>query len=721
MSDILRPDAGVIYDALSMWYKDAYHGQIEIGWRDPASGILNRFKRFELDEIEELATFVHDTNSQEGANVYFRPSTVRPSNGPATDSDVWMMPGVWADCDDKAAVDNLAANPLRYRPTFMVITGRDPEVRGQAFWQFSEPVMTANDVRDINSFIAQHFGSDPAVVNVSRLMRIPGSVAWPVKKGRTKAEITEWLLPADAAQRRTPASAWAHMVRQAAPKAPEITPRNPVEIPQNHADQRETGGFSIDTGRQGVSVADLYRDVRLPGSWHHSVLRLVASWVNRGFSDLEIKMMAPALTLPGFTVRQTVEEVEVMIKGAREKWGIADKNPLADAAEKPPQTIWVDRRIDFADLPVRPWLAHGFLMRSAVSVLSGQGAGGKSSMVIAMALAAAAGIKFGAFVPGRKLKIGIFNVEDDQDEQARRCLAALAAQPDVPQSALSNVLRMGPDTVGTLFERDPDTGEVQPTAAMKQLEQIIQDEGLDVLFVDPLAELHNADENDNTAMRSIIAAFRATAQRLNICICILHHDRKGVGIAGDVDRMRGASSLSGAARVVLTLTRMTEEEASALAVDPQDRKSYIRIDNAKSNYSLGGEAGWYKLDGYTIPNGEQVAAATPWTPPKPLDGITRHHVLMVLEAAMTEPPELRRKDMRAEGWLGHAAMAATGLPEAKVKIVIGALIRSGALYIEMAKDSKRMPKAILTVDEKKYLEIKTGERDALDAEAEDDE
>jgi len=76
MSDILRPDAGVIYDALSMWYKDAYHGQIEIGWRDPASGILNRFKRFELDEIEELATFVHDTNSQEGANVYFRPSTV---------------------------------------------------------------------------------------------------------------------------------------------------------------------------------------------------------------------------------------------------------------------------------------------------------------------------------------------------------------------------------------------------------------------------------------------------------------------------------------------------------------------------------------------------------------------------------------------------------------------------------------------------------------------
>jgi RecA-family ATPase len=89
---------------------------------------------------------------------------------------------------------------------------------------------------------------------------------------------------------------------------------------------------------------------------------------------------------------------------------------------------------------------------------------------------------------------------------------------------------------------------------MQELERLCEGAGAGLLVCDPLAELHNAEENDNTAMRAVIAAFRGLAQRLGIAVLILHHDRKGASTPGDMDRVRGASAISGAVRVMLTLT-----------------------------------------------------------------------------------------------------------------------------------------------------------------------
>ncbi len=45
-------------------------------------------------------------------------------------------------------------------------------------------------MRETNAAIAAAPGADPAVVNPGRIMRLPGSVAWPVKSGRV-AELVE--------------------------------------------------------------------------------------------------------------------------------------------------------------------------------------------------------------------------------------------------------------------------------------------------------------------------------------------------------------------------------------------------------------------------------------------------------------------------------------------------------------------------------------------------
>lgn len=302
-----------------------------------------------------------------------------------------------------------------------------------------------------------------------------------------------------------------------------------------------------------------------------------------------------------------------------------------EGAQPKASPLWVDADEWTPDaIPKRPWVVPGYFMRGAVSILSGQGAGGKSSLIVCWTTAGATGQAVGDFKPTAPLVVVNYNVEDEQDEQRRRYSAALSAAGNTPADIRNRVIRCGPHDVGTLFERDNNTGRVLPTIAMGALEQLITDAGADVLICDPLAELHNAEENDNTAMRSVVAAFRSMAKRLNIAVMVLHHDRKGNNAPGDMDRMRGASAVSGAVRVALTLSTMSQEEADKFGIPPEDRRRHFRVDGAKSNYAPAQDAEWWRLDGIEIPNGETVAACRPWTPPSPFDGLSYGDCVEVL-------------------------------------------------------------------------------------------
>ena len=87
-------------------------------------------------------------------------------------------------------------------------------------------------------------------------------------------------------------------------------------------------------------------------------------------------------------------------------------------------------------------------------------------------------------------------------EQRRRLSAALRQFSANPGDIAGKVIRTGPSGVGTLLVRD-DKGRVQFTPAMDRLEQLIIQYKVDVLFADPLSELHASEENDNGAMRAM--------------------------------------------------------------------------------------------------------------------------------------------------------------------------------------------------------------------------
>lgn len=272
---------------------------------------------------------------------------------------------------------------------------------------------------------------------------------------------------------------------------------------------------------------------------------------------------------------------------------------------------------DEAAIPPRPWIAPGFLLRGAVTLLAGAPSALKSSTSLGWGASLALWQRFGRFHAAKPMTCIVYNVEDDADEQRRRLSATLRQFDAKPADLGGRLFRVGPSSIGTLLARD-DEGKLVFTPAMDALEKLIVDARADVLIVDPLSELHSEEENDNTALRAVIANFRSLAVRHRMAVVILHHTRKGSSLSpGDPDTARGASSIIGAVRVALTLTTMSEEDAAGFGL-PKDfkvRSGYVRMDDAKSNYAALREAEWFEKVAYLLDNGDTVAAAVPWNPP----------------------------------------------------------------------------------------------------------
>lgn len=281
--------------------------------------------------------------------------------------------------------------------------------------------------------------------------------------------------------------------------------------------------------------------------------------------------------------------------------------------------LWIDTDDwNEADIPRRPWVAPGYALRGAVTLVCGPPSALKSSTMLAWGAAIALNREWGAFHPTAAGKVIIYNVEDDMQEQRRRISAVLRHLGAKPLDLKDKVFRVGPHSIGTLLERGED-GKIQFTPAMQTLVDLVAAWRPAALIVDPLAELHDVEENDNTALRAIIARFRALAVKYNMAVIILHHTRKGSATSpGDPDIARGASAIIGAVRIAVTLTTMSEADAQAfgLPTDVAARNNYVRMDDAKSNYAPLRAAQWFEKVPYTLENGEVVPAAVPWTPPE---------------------------------------------------------------------------------------------------------
>lgn len=275
---------------------------------------------------------------------------------------------------------------------------------------------------------------------------------------------------------------------------------------------------------------------------------------------------------------------------------------------------------DETDIAPRPWVAPGMLLRGAVTVVVGEPAAGKSMLMVGWATSLVLGREYGRMKPVKPCTVLTYNTEDDRDEQRRRFSAQFRSIGCTPADMHGRLFRVSTESIGTLLSAPREAG-MSETAAMRQLEKLIREHRPDVIMLDPLVELHEQEENDNTAIRAVMARFRSLAMQYEMAVVLLHHTRKGsAGIAGNPDIARGATAITGAARIMLTVSVMTEQEAQGFSITADHRRYFSRVDGAKINAAPIGKEEWFERQAYELDNGDQTAAMLPWTPPE--DSVT---------------------------------------------------------------------------------------------------
>ena len=183
---------------LSHLFGNELRGLVELAWRDPQGGKLRHAQLFHLDDLDALIAKAVEVNTQEGTNAYIGAAIRHPNTAPfarAGDDDFLCAPAYWADLDDGEAVKTAKQKCGRAPANLGVITGRTPHPRAQLYWRCEEAITDPRKLRETNAAIAHALGGDPSVINPGRIMRLPGSIAWPVKSGRVAelVELQTWM------------------------------------------------------------------------------------------------------------------------------------------------------------------------------------------------------------------------------------------------------------------------------------------------------------------------------------------------------------------------------------------------------------------------------------------------------------------------------------------------------------------------------------------------
>ena len=143
------------------------------------------------DLLDDAITKVCDLN-QAGWNGYVCVNPMDNTNvGPANDEAIVGAYFVFADADDGEASKRLLASSLQ--PDFYVQTGSTPTQRLHAYWRV-DYILDLDNWKVMQEHLVANFGSDPAICNPSRIMRLAGTVAYPSETKRTRGYIPELTL-----------------------------------------------------------------------------------------------------------------------------------------------------------------------------------------------------------------------------------------------------------------------------------------------------------------------------------------------------------------------------------------------------------------------------------------------------------------------------------------------------------------------------------------------
>jgi RecA-family ATPase len=360
--------------------------------------------------------------------------------------------------------------------------------------------------------------------------------------------------------------------------------------------------------------------------------------------------------------------------------------------------------IDPRTLPARQWLYGRHYQRRVISATVAPGGTGKTSLVMVEAVALATCRNLLGEQPEERCRVWLHNGEDSRDELNRR-VVAICQHYKIPQEELQDWLFLTSGAEMGLKVANGYSDLKVDTALVKEMTQVVADNNIDVVMLDPLVTLHSVNESDNGKMDAVIRIFTKLADACDCSIDISHHTRKLAAGAFDhtVDDTRGASSVRDAVRCLRILNIMSTADADNLGLDEFERLSYFRIDRGKANAAAPASVvTWRKFESVELANGDDVGVVTPWNMPtknSPEEqGRDERLFLQLLDqfaAAEREVNNIKHKNYAPKLFAKEAMAKAAKVSMRRLEEAMHRLFTAGRIRIEKAGRSDRQTSRIV--------------------------
>lgn len=240
------------------------------------------------------------------------------------------------------------------------------------------------------------------------------------------------------------------------------------------------------------------------------------------------------------------------------------------------------------------------LLAGSVGMLAGPGGMGKTMLELQLAVALATGTPAcgGLFAevmsPSAPARVVLVTAEEPVPVLQHRLRAIVHASLTAHErfgitlDFASFVERL--DANLQLFASAPhaytllDRG-LQPTSVLDDLTEACV--GARLVFLDPLRQFHDGEENDSAAMNRLVQTLRQLAMATGAAVVFAHHTTKASAFAGMGDAAaaaRGSSALTDGVRWQINLSRLSPEQAKVVSVPEAAPGHLLLLDVAKSNY-----------------------------------------------------------------------------------------------------------------------------------------
>ena len=150
---------------------------------------------FTLEDVTEAVHLAIRMNAFQ-MNVYMTINTINPqatikAGKGAKKVDILRAHYSFVDADDLQGLEGLIRLSNKQTPDITVTTGTVPHKRRHAYWRFAEPCHDLQYWEEIQNRLATEFKTDNAVVDMSRIMRLPGTVSFPSTSKQRKGYVQE--------------------------------------------------------------------------------------------------------------------------------------------------------------------------------------------------------------------------------------------------------------------------------------------------------------------------------------------------------------------------------------------------------------------------------------------------------------------------------------------------------------------------------------------------